>query len=112
MVGGVIMFVVYLNGDKVTEVEERKFSLKGLKPGDNEIKVVEVDSEGKEINLETIVVNIPVSIIKDAVDKYKKSEEFTAEDLEPFKGKAGWYTFEDGHKVRGEDAALEYLKSL
>lgn len=42
----------------------------------------------------------------------KRSVEPTADDLEPFKGKAGWYTFEDGHKVRGEDAALEYLKSL
>lgn len=42
----------------------------------------------------------------------KRSVEPTTEDLEPFKGKAGWYTFEDGHKVRGEDAALEYLKSL
>lgn len=106
------MYVVYLNGKEVMKVEGRTFSLKGLQMGENEVKVIEVDGEGNELNVETVMVNRPVTVIKDAFEKYKKSKELTVEDLEPFKGKAGWYTFEDGHKVRGEDAALEYLKSL
>lgn len=112
MVGGVNMFVIYLNGKKVTEVEHSTFSLKGLRPGDNEVKVVELDNEGNELTAETIIIKSPGTMIKDVVEKVKTSKNVTVEDLEPFKGKAGWYTFEDGHKVRGEDAALEYLKGL
>lgn len=97
------MYSIYVNGQHYTDSHDKEVKIKDLPVGENIVEVVEKGSGERQSK----AVVIP--------PKKQSSEviqEVTTKDLERFKGKAGWYTFEDGHKVRGEDAALEYLKSL
>lgn len=102
------MYTIYLNGELHSRTHEKTFNIVGLSKGDHEITVVDEVSGATK--------TLPVSVAGKAKERMEKAEDITKElsedDLEPYKGKAGWYTFGDGHKVRGVEAALEYLQSL
>lgn len=97
------MYAIYVNGKHYTDSDKKEVTIKDLPVGENVVEVVEKSNGYRQ---EAVVV------IPQTEAAAKEDVALTTKDLEPFKGKAGWYTFDDGHKVRGEDAALEYLKSL
>jgi len=97
------MYAIYVNGKHHADSDKKEVTLKDLPVGKNVVEVVEKSNGYRQ---EAVVV------IPSKEEPVKENVTLTTKDLEKFKGKAGWYTFEDGHKVRGEDAALEYLKGL
>lgn len=97
MKGVKVMYYVYIDGEFYERTEENKLQLNDLERGKSyEVEVLNIRTAEREVF--TVCLDDIETIDTDELDKYKK--------------KAGWYEFEDGHKVRGADAAKEYYQSL
>lgn len=100
------MYNIYKNGIKVAETIDKKLTLDDLSEGSYEFGVAEVIN-GVEGFVEVVNVTVDKKLEEVATDDTEQ-----VVDIEDYHTGAGWYKFDDGHKVRGKEAAEEYLESI